>query len=64
MSSREKFFNLLAQVPRSEELWDKEDNSLNIEAFEQALDVMSHGEAQMAKFFASVWFNSNEQYGP
>ncbi|MBT7209429.1 MAG: hypothetical protein HN868_18920 [Gammaproteobacteria bacterium] len=63
MNSRERFFDLLEQVPRCTELWDKDANSLNIIAFEQALGVMSHGEVQMTKFFAAVWFNNNEQYG-
>jgi len=63
MSSRDRFFMLLERVPRSAALWDKDSNSLNIEAFEQALGVMSQGEVQMAKFFASVWFNTNDQYG-
>ena len=63
MDSSDRFFNLLAQMPRCAELWDQETNSLNIAAFEQALGVMSHGEVLMAKFFAAIWFNHNEQYG-
>ena len=63
MNSNDKFFNLLEQVPRSAALWDKAAKSLNTDAFERALGGMSHGEVHMAKFFAAVWFNNNEQYG-
>jgi len=63
MNSRERFFALLKELPRCAELWDQKTNSLNIAAFEQALGVMSHGEVQMAKFFAAIWFNHNKQYG-
>lgn len=63
MNSNEKFFDLLESAPRSAILWDKTSKSLNTDAFERALGVMSHGEVQMAKFFAAVWFNNNDQYG-
>lgn len=57
------FYAMLDRVPRVSGLWDRETNSLRVEEFEEALGVMSKGEAAMARFFASVWFNNNERYG-
>lgn len=61
--SQQRFFEMLSRQPRIEKLWDQQNSSLKIEAFERALGVMSSGEVQMAKFFASVWFHNNKTYG-
>ena len=61
--SQQRFFEMLNRQPRIEKRWDQQNSSLKIEAFEQALGVMSSGEVQMAKFFASVWFHNNKAYG-
>ncbi|WP_241086832.1 hypothetical protein [Candidatus Vondammii sp. HM_W22] len=44
-------------------MWDKKNQSLNLQDFENALGVMSSGEVQRAKFFASIWFHNNKTYG-
>lgn len=63
MNNYDRFFEMLNKVPAIADLWDVKRRSLKLEEFEQALGVMSSGEAQMAKFFASVWFHHNEDYG-
>lgn len=61
--SYDRFFVMLSRVPRIAPLWNKDTRSLNVERFENALGVMSSGEVQMAKFFASVWYHNNGDYG-
>ena len=63
MGSKELFFKKLEKYPRIANLWNKQSGSLEAEAFEKALTVMSSGEVQMAKFFAAIWFNDNQRYG-
>lgn len=57
--SHERFFKMLDRVPRIRHLWLREPGEIDCEAFEAELGVMSSGEAHMARFFASVWFNQN-----
>lgn len=59
----QQFFTLLHKVPRIAHLWDQKTGSMNVEAFEAELGVMSSGEVQIAKFFAALWFNNNKRYG-
>lgn len=63
MDSVELFFKLLGNFPQLAKLWDQPTQQLRIEEFEIALRVMSHGEIEMAKFFAAVWFHDNQRYG-
>ena len=60
---QEEFFLMLERVPRICHLWDIEKKALNVELFEAKLGVMSSGEVHLAKFFASLWFHSNQRYG-
>lgn len=59
----DRFFTMLDQVPRIKNLWDKQKKELKVDLFESELNVMSSGEVQMAKFFASLWFHDNSRYG-
>lgn len=54
---------MVDRCPRVASLWDRKSNSLNVELFEEELDVMSSSERAMAQFFASVWFHNNTLYG-
>jgi len=63
MTSQQRFFEMLNQVPRIKHLWDQDTREINVEAFERELRVMSSGEIHIAKFFAAVWFNDNTRYG-
>ena len=59
MSSMDRFFVLLGQVPRIARLWNQEKRELDIELYEASLGVLSTGEAHMARFFASVWLGGS-----
>lgn len=61
--SHKKFFEMLDRVPRITHLWDKETQCIDLPSFESELYVLSSGETQIAKFFASVWFGDNERFG-
>jgi len=61
--SQDRFFRLLERAPRIKGLWVKEKRELLVDQFESQLCVMSSGEIQMAKFFASIWFHDNKRYG-
>ena len=61
--SQDRFFNLLATVPRIQGFWNQEKKELNVDLFESSLGVMSPAESHMAKFFASLWFHNNSRYG-
>lgn len=60
--STQRFFSMLDRVPRLVSLWCREAEELRIDAFDNALPVMSTGEYLMAKFFASVWFGNGGRY--
>lgn len=60
--NQERFFLLLEEVPFLLQFWHKGSRTLKDEQFENALGVMSPGEVQIAKFFASVWCNSNDRF--
>lgn len=60
--SQQRFMAMLSRTPRLADLWDEDDLSLRLEAFEQALGVMSSGEVVMARFLAGVWFGNHERY--
>jgi len=62
-SSIQRFFDMLEKVPRISHLWDIDKRELKVQLFVRELGVMSPGEVHIAKFFASVWFGSNELYG-
>jgi len=57
------FFDLLDQYPRLKHLWDRSKRKLNVDQFERELNLMSSGEAHIAKFFALVWFHDSTRYG-
>lgn len=61
--SHENFFNMLNEAPRLKHLWDKEKNNMDMLGFEAELNVLSSGEVELAKFFASVWLGNNKDYG-
>lgn len=61
-TSIERFFALLDRVPRLLSLWDREAKELRVDAFDNALPVLSTGEYLMAKFFAAVWFGNGGRY--
>lgn len=56
--SQERFFSMLERVPRIRHLWARE-RGLRSDLFESELGVLSQGEAHMARFFISVWWNGN-----
>jgi hypothetical protein len=55
-----RFFNLLHRYPQIEVYWDHSTATCQTERLKQAMGSLSHGEAVMARFFAGVWFGSNE----
>lgn len=61
--SKQRFFEMVGRYPRISHLWDVVEGELKPDLFESELAVMSSGEVQIAKFFASVWFHDNSRYG-
>jgi len=57
--SHDRFFKMLENVPRIAPIWDQKNRSMNCDLYAHELGVMSSGEVQMAKFFASLWNNNN-----
>ena len=58
--SQLRFFNLLHQYPQIEVYWDHSTATCQTEALKNAMGSLSHGEALMVRFFAGVWFGSND----
>ncbi|NOS74740.1 MAG: hypothetical protein HOP36_09445 [Methyloglobulus sp.] len=61
--SKQRFFEMVGRYPRISHLWDIGEGEFKPDLFESELGVMSSGEVQIAKFFASVWFHDNSRYG-
>lgn len=61
--SLDRFYLMVGQVSRFDGFWNESLGELNIELFENELNVMSSGEVYLAQFFASVWFGNNTLYG-
>lgn len=55
-----RFFDWLHRYPRIEVYWDHSTAICQTEQLKQAMGTFSHGEALMARFFAGVWFGSND----
>ena len=62
MTEYDRFFKMLDTCPRLTDLWDRENQSMDVERFEKELGLMSSGEAHLARFFAGVWLGDNK-YG-
>ena len=56
-----QFYKLVSRYPRIAALWNWEERSLNIPAYEQALSVMSRGEVTLARFFAGLWLWNDKE---
>ncbi|MEB7048989.1 hypothetical protein NA882_22815, partial [Escherichia coli] len=55
-ANQERFRELVSRYPTLYALWDWERKEIKIEAFREALGVLSSGEYIMAVFFAGIWF--------
>lgn len=60
--NQERFYRMIEKWPAIAKFWNKDEDTLDIEAFEQALSVLSHGEFHLATFFAAIWFGNNNKY--
>lgn len=60
--NQERFYRMIVNFPAIASFWNQQEHFIDIEAFENALAVLSHGEVHLAKFFAAVWFGEN-RYG-
>ena len=57
--TQERFFTeLLEKYPRLAEFWDREKREFRDEAAEDALGVLSPGEAVVLKALASIWLGT------
>lgn len=59
---QEKFFSLLSTFPHIETFWDRDSSEVNVDALQNAMGGMSHGERVTAAFMLSVWTGNNHQF--
>lgn len=61
-TEQRRFMEMLSAYPRFTKYWDFTDRSVNLDAVDQDIGVMSHGEQIMLRFFVSVWLRENRQF--
>ncbi|MCF6256185.1 MAG: hypothetical protein L3K25_07770 [Gammaproteobacteria bacterium] len=61
-TSQAQFALLIDKFPRFSKYWDWTKRECNIEALNDEMGVMSHGERILAQFFLSVWTHENQRF--
>lgn len=59
-AEQQKFYELVSQYPKISALWDWKGRTFRIDAYNQALKVMSKHEITLANFFAGLWSDNNK----
>jgi hypothetical protein len=62
-NSMQRFFEMLEQVPKVAQFWDKNKAVCRTELLDDNIGLLSLGEQYMVRFFAAVWFGNNTRYG-
>jgi len=62
MGSKERFFKMLKKVPRVSHLWNEKESIMHVDMINREINVMSSGEAHMARFFSAVWMHNNNMH--
>ena len=57
-----QFKVLLDRYPRFVPYWNFDDRSVDIDAIERDIGVMSHGEQLMLRFFIAVWVGETRDF--
>ena len=57
---QQHFKQLLDGFPSLTIFWDFESRDCHLQALEQAIPAMSHGEQIMTRFFVAVWLGENK----
>jgi len=56
------FKDLLDSYPRFMPYWDFDNRSVDLEAIDRDIGVMSHGEQLMLRFFIAVWVSETREF--
>lgn len=57
-----RFFELVAGYPEIACYWDRPTRQCRVEALKADLEVISHGEKVLAKFFLAIWLHRNGDF--